>query len=804
MKHHVPLVIASVVLAFGSSHVLGQVDTTQPGKEETVTLNPFQVSEKTEEGYVSSSATAVGRISQSLDDIPQEVHIINSAMIADMKVLSLQDVLSYDSGVDFSNSQFNAPSAVIRGFAAPSVFRNGVAIGTQGSQGNYLGLEAIEQVEVVKGAAAVLYGPSQPGGVVNYVTKSPQFSPSTTLDGTYYAHGGYLASVDTTGPLPLKRADGQSVLAYRFVAASEGRELYQINDQSVQRQLYYGSLTYRPFTGLTIDASGEYDHQKAGFFNAQLMPQATATGLGNGSITPSQAQLPYSLYPVNWTYVDTGSYIEEHDKYIQTDAVLSHDFGAFGIWSLRANYLWTETSLFRLLDDISAGNYPQAVTAANIGAVVNYNQTVTAADVAAGRLWIPARYIRQLDGFPVLSLDTQWDLTGLVTTGPVKHTILIGSSQNLGADFKSGIPGVSAIEKQAYTGAAGTANAIWVDSPNLQPATNINWNGPLVTNTVKTLTGVPYNDNIRGGLPWLTVPPGGNYDKDLYFFDAASLFNGRLQLSGGARLDEVGSYVNTTEFSTRVWTFREGAVYKILPQLEVYALHNQSFVPNPTAASAAFGYYIPPARGKQDEVGARIHLLNNHLELESSLYKIATTNVVQNNPFGNVGVVPPIPANNYVLVPGESNTGIDFKATLNIAASTQVIASLSHYNVAVIGAPTANGVFPEYAVNNVPANQFALWGKHYLPSDWIKGFAVMVGDRYVGRRSAGAVGSAPAFYLNSYNVVDAGGEWSSGRWRISLLVHNALNVYAFEDAPASNRLYPLEPRETTLSLRYKF
>ena len=101
MKHHVPLVIASVVLAFGSSHVLGQVDTTQPGKEETVTLNPFQVSEKTEEGYVSSSATAVGRISQSLDDIPQEVHIINSAMIADMKVLSLQDVLSYDSGVDF-------------------------------------------------------------------------------------------------------------------------------------------------------------------------------------------------------------------------------------------------------------------------------------------------------------------------------------------------------------------------------------------------------------------------------------------------------------------------------------------------------------------------------------------------------------------------------------------------------------------------------------------------------------------------------------------------------------------------------
>jgi len=772
--------------------------------DETVVLNPFTVSESSEEGYISHSATAIGRIAQPLEDIPQQVTIINSAMIEDLNILSFQDILSYDSSVDFSNDQFNGPFPLVRGFATPNVLRNGVPIGADASQGNILGLEAIEQVEVVKGAAAVLYGPSQPGGIVNYVTKSPLFHPENSVDATFFGQGGYKATVDSTGPIPIKSSDGRDILAYRFVATSEGRELYQINDQSVQRQVYYGALTFQPFTDLTIDASYEYDHQKAGFFNAQLLPQSTVTGLGNGSLSPSTAPLPYSLYPVDWTYDDDGTYIDEHDKYLQVDAVLRHDFGKFGIWTLRANYLWSETALFRQLDDITAGNYPQPVTAANIGEVVNFNQTVTAADVAAGRLWIPARYIRQLDGFPTLSLDTQWDLTGVVNTGPVKHTLLIGSEQNLGADFKSGIPGVASIEKQAYTGAAGDANAIWVDSPNLQPITNINWNGPLVTNTIKNATGVPYNDNLKFGVPWLTVPAGGNYDKDLYFFDAASLLNDRLQLSAGARLDEVGANVTNTEFTTRVWTFRFGAVYKILPQLHVYVLHNQSFVPNPTAASAAFGYYIPPSRGKQDEVGLRLFSTDRRFELDAALYEISTTNVVQSNPFGNVGVVPPIPANNYVFVPGESNTGIDLDAKFNVTRSTQLIATFSHYNIAEVGSPTAAGVYPEFAINNVPSDQLALWGKYAPPIAALRGLAFTLGDRYVGRRPAGAVGSAPAFYLNSYNAVDAGASYGRAHWTVNLLVHNVFNIYAIEDAPATNRLYPLEPREETLSLKYKF
>jgi len=74
----------------------------------------------------------------------------------------------------------------------------------------------------------------------------------------------------------------------------------------------------------------------------------------------------------------------------------------------------------------------------------------------------------------------------------------------------------------------------------------------------------------------------------------------------------------------------------------------------------------------------------------------------------------------------------------------------------------------------------------------------------VGTRTAGAVGAAPAFTLNAYDAVDAGVSYGRSHWSANLMVHNIFNTYAIEDAPSSNRLYPLEPREETLSLRYKF
>ncbi|MEO7598065.1 MAG: TonB-dependent receptor plug domain-containing protein [Opitutus sp.] len=785
--------------------------------EETIVLNPFVVKADSDEGYISNSATAAGRIAQQLENVPQKIAIYNAAFLADIKLTSFQDALRYDSGTNFSNSQFNGAAGIIRGFAAPNPLRNGVG-GLATAQGNPLGVEAIEQVEIVKGAAAVLYGPSQPGGVVNYVTKRPQFRRQSVLDAQLFGHGGYKVSLDTTGPVPLKASDGRDVLAYRVVAVHEDRNLYQINDQYLKRDLFYGAVTYTPFKALTIDANFEIDHQESSFFNSSLNPQAVVTGLANGSIPADQAPLPYSTFPggASWTYQDKYGYINQKDKFAQISAVLSHDFGNLGVWALRGHYTWSETSLDRVLVDIQGGNFPQPVTLGNIGRTVNFNQAVSAADVAAGRMWIPARYVRRLVGYPFSALNTQWDLTGKFSTGSLKHTFLVGTDADLGTNVKSGIPGVSGYEKQAYTGAAGQVNAIWVDTPDLRPISNINWDdvrnsstnpAGVVTTFFNSSSGKrsDLNNNTRFGLPWLTIPRGGNYDKNIYFFDAISMLDDKLQLSGGARYDSIGQYLAPTQYTASQWTYRYGAVYKFTPDLSIFAIHNESFLPNSVTASAAFGYFIEPQKGKQDEVGIRYSLLNKRLLLSASSYKITTTNVVQNNPFGNVGVVPPIPSNNFAFVPGISNRGFDLDATINLSPGSQILLSYAHYDMTNAAGPAqiAQGI-KEFPVNNVPSNQFTAWGKYSLPSGSLKGLSLNAGYRYIGRRSAGGIGALPALYLNSYDMFDAGFTYVRGNWSVTVLSRNIFDTYAFRLASSSSRLYPEEPRETSVTVSVKF
>jgi outer membrane receptor protein involved in Fe transport len=806
--------LAGLGLVTGS--LLAQ-STAPKVESDTVVLNPFVVATSANEGYVSNSAAALGRVTQQLDNIPQQVAIYNSAFLQDIKLTSFQDALRYDSNTNFSNSQFNGAAGIIRGFAAQNPLRNGVG-GLATSQGNPLGVEVIEQVEVVKGAAAVLYGPSQPGGVINYVTKRPQFRRQSTVETQLFARGGYKVTVDSTGALPVKSSDGRSVLAYRVVAVHEDRDLYQINDQYLKRDVLYGALTYQPFQNLVIDAQVENDRQKSSFFNSSLNTQAVVTGLANGSILPTQTPLPYNIFPggAKWTYQDTFGYIDQHDKYAQVSAVLNHDFGRLGTWALRAHYTWSESALFRVLDDISGGNFPQPVTAANIGRTVNFNQTVSAADVAANRLWIPARYIRQLNDFPRSSLNTQWDLTGKFTTGPAKHTFLIGTDADLGSNAKSDLPGVASIEKQAYTGTNGNVNAIWVDSPDLRPISNINWNdirdpvtnptGVVTTNfTNSTGRRTDLNNNMRFGVPWLTIPPGGNYDKNFYLFDAISLLDERLQISLGARYDKIGQFLAPTQFTATQWTYRYGAVYKFTPSVSVFALHNESFLPNSVAASQAFGYFVAPQKGKQDEAGLRLSLFNKRVLLSASAYKISSTNVVQNNPFGNVGVVPPIPSNNYAFVPGVSNKGYDLDATINLSRDSQLIASYAHYDIKNAAGPAqlAQGI-REFPVNNVPSDQFSLWGNFGVPLPALHGLSLRAGYRYIGSRPAGGIGALPALYLNGYGVADAGIGYVRGRWSFNLLTRNVFDKYAFRLASSSSRLYPEEPRETSLSASVKF
>ena len=59
----------------------------------------------------------------------------------------------------------------------------------------------VERVEVLKGPGAILYGRSEPGGIVNIVTKQPLATPYYSVQQQFGSYNFYRTTADATGPL---------------------------------------------------------------------------------------------------------------------------------------------------------------------------------------------------------------------------------------------------------------------------------------------------------------------------------------------------------------------------------------------------------------------------------------------------------------------------------------------------------------------------------------------------------------------------------------------------------------------------
>ena len=165
-------------------------------------------------------------------ETPQTVNVVSNQYIEDFKPATLDAALTQVSGITQGNTLAGTQDTVMkRGFGDNrdgSIMINGMPI-VQGRAMN----AAVEQVEVLKGPASLLYGIMDPGGVVNVVTKRPQREQASEVSiyGSSFGNGknGSGGSVDTTGAI------GQSNFAYRFIA--------DYSDQDYWRNFGYNQQT---------------------------------------------------------------------------------------------------------------------------------------------------------------------------------------------------------------------------------------------------------------------------------------------------------------------------------------------------------------------------------------------------------------------------------------------------------------------------------------------------------------------------------------------------------------------------------
>ena len=143
--------------------------------------------------YQADNAWVGGFEAAPLLDTPAAISVFTDALIEDQQARLLSDVLKNDASVGESYAPVGYyENFVVRGFSlnsASSYKINGRTI--TGEQN--VGLENKQQVELLKGLAGLQSGVSEPGGVVNYVTKRAADVRSVTLS-TDDRGSGYMAA----------------------------------------------------------------------------------------------------------------------------------------------------------------------------------------------------------------------------------------------------------------------------------------------------------------------------------------------------------------------------------------------------------------------------------------------------------------------------------------------------------------------------------------------------------------------------------------------------------------------------------
>ncbi|MBI1733292.1 MAG: TonB-dependent receptor [Gammaproteobacteria bacterium] len=321
-----------------------------------------------ESGAATKSATP-------LRDLPVSLELIGEQVIDTTQFNEFAPVLdSFSLASSTPGERGLQEEILLRGFTDTPFYRNGVS--------DSLGalpvhdLANVEAIEILKGPNSAIYGPGEPGGAVNFLTKQPQFEAAHSLQTGFGRFGRFRIQLDSTGPL----AEG-SGLAYRFIGASEQADSFRDFIAS-ERRFVAPSLLWAPDDRLEVLGAVEFIRHK--------MPFDSGTVAINGRFP-----LPDGLFLGEPATGDT--------RIEAFTATLDADYRWQPAWTVSMNVNWQETWLDGLrvepaeFDDIEPDE-PSAILVREL-VDESENSRVFAA---------------------------QLELQGDLSTGPLRHRVLAG------------------------------------------------------------------------------------------------------------------------------------------------------------------------------------------------------------------------------------------------------------------------------------------------------------------------------------------------------------------------------------------
>ncbi len=201
--------------------------------------------------YNPATTTTAAKIDAPLRDIPQTVNVVPQALLRDQSAASLNEVLKAVPGIGQSTGDGQRDQVTIRGFTA---IADQFIDGLRDDALYFRDLSNIEQVEVLKGPASVLYGRGSSGGMINRITKKPgaDVSEATVRVGSHHGRRGEIdlgRKLDTPGA------------AVRVTAAVERADSYR-DQQFLEREALAPAAQLKLGRDTSLLVQGEYLHDK--------------------------------------------------------------------------------------------------------------------------------------------------------------------------------------------------------------------------------------------------------------------------------------------------------------------------------------------------------------------------------------------------------------------------------------------------------------------------------------------------------------------------------------------------------------
>jgi outer membrane receptor protein involved in Fe transport len=186
--------------------------------------------QETEALTVDSIVVTAQKREQNLQDVPVVVTAVGAKLLQDTGVKDIKDLTILTPGLTVTSTTSEASTtARVRGVGTvgdnpglessvgvviDGVYRprNGVSFGDLGE---------MERIEVLKGPQGTLFGKNTSAGVINVVTKEPEFGFGATAEATVGNYGAHGLSASVTGPL-----FGSETLAGRLYVAARERDGY--------------------------------------------------------------------------------------------------------------------------------------------------------------------------------------------------------------------------------------------------------------------------------------------------------------------------------------------------------------------------------------------------------------------------------------------------------------------------------------------------------------------------------------------------------------------------------------------------